>query len=147
MFSVCFYCIPVILAIFFFNIVRYGGGLDSNKLSSTHHCIWKYSVPNQEKDSCYQIVRFYVCWRLLLLHFIVSVVSLFCPYTCYSWCFSSGFHLKPGFGFYQTIYYFLQAVYYCCFNFCTTCFNQWFKFPFLCFLKGFGLRYYLVLCI
>ena len=31
------------------------------------------SVLSQEYDSCYQIVRFYVCWRLFLLHFGVTI--------------------------------------------------------------------------
>ena len=47
------------------------------KPCSTH---LKYPVTIREYDSCYQIVRFNVCWRLFLLQFNVSVVPLFSSY-------------------------------------------------------------------
>ena len=55
----------------------------------------KFYVPNQKYGSCYQIVRFYVCWCLFLLHFGVPVVPLF---TSDSWYVSLGFGLSIKIG-------------------------------------------------
>ena len=55
---------------------------------------FKCPVQSQAYGSWYRIICFFVCWRLFLKQFSVTVISL-C--SSYSWCISLGFGLWPGF--------------------------------------------------
>ena len=55
--------------------------LHAIKQDSTHNYFPKVTCTKSGIGSCYQIVRFCVCWRLFLLHFSIPVVPLFSSYS------------------------------------------------------------------
>ena len=61
---------------------------------SSHDLFLECPVPSQEYGSFYQIDRFYVHWRLILLQLYVSVVPLF---SSYCWCVLSVIGCDLGF--------------------------------------------------
>ena len=107
------YCIPVmscchITGIFNIAIKRDVSLTKKPKVQPTSFLLQMSST----KSGIWQLL-WSICVALsfvFLLHFNVSVVSLFLSY---NWCVSLGFGLIPWFVFSQPIYYFWTAVYYC----------------------------------
>ena len=99
---------PDLIRIFFFSIdlwISNSGIL----LLSVYHIYFSFIIlyinqvvssfelfDNQIYGSCYQIVRFYVCWRLFLLQFGVFDFKMFSCFSSYSRCISIGSVCNPN---------------------------------------------------
>ena len=81
------------------------------KHGSTQFFFLKCPVPSQKYDSCYQIVRFYVCWAIFLCN--SSVFLLFRFFSSKSWCISPSLCLWPGIVAVMSIYDYCTVLHYC----------------------------------